>query len=150
VLGHDGTLGADAAAASDDPLRVRSTAPMRWQHLGGALPGNLGLPELYGVGTMVPGTFVLLNVEHANPGAPALLVAGFSELSAPFKGGVMVPNPDLVLGPVVIPATGFATLVGLWPFGVPSRFRFWLQYWIPDAVGPAGFAASNGLLGETP
>jgi hypothetical protein len=150
TAGNDGTLGDDAAAAADDPVRVVSTAPMRWEHLGNALPGNLGPPSLHGQGTLVPASFMSLTLQNANPGALASLVLGFTELSAPFKGGVMVPNPDLILGPIPVDATGSAPLGGLWPGGLPARFELYLQYWIPDAVGPAGFAASNGLLAETP
>jgi len=62
--GNDGTLGTDAGVAADDPTRGASTAPMRWEHLGNALAGNLGLPTLSGSGTLEVGSVVALNLER--------------------------------------------------------------------------------------
>ena len=45
---------------------------------------------------------------------------------------------------------GTLVLALVWPAGLPPGFRFYTQYWIPDPVGPQGFAASNGLSGTTP
>jgi len=36
------------------------------------------------------------------------------------------------------------------PGGLPPSFSLYFQYWINDAAGPVGFAASNALRGITP
>jgi hypothetical protein len=46
--------------------------------------------------------------------------------------------------------TGALDTPAAWPTGVPIGFEFWVQHWITDAGGPAGFAASNGLAALTP
>ena len=75
-------------------------------------------------------------------------MVGFSNQSVPFKGGVMVPMPD-----VIIPAGSGPGIFGLpfvMPGVVPSGFTFYVQYWLPDDAGPQGFAASNAVSGTTP
>jgi len=79
--------------------------------------------------------------------SPAWLILGLSELNAPFKGGVLVPDPappgtiwnasTNFLGTILIPWT--------WPTGVPSGLNFYMQYWIKDINGPLGFTASDCL-----
>lgn len=148
--GNDGTLGADAAVAADDAVRIASIAPMRWEYLGNALAGTLGEPRLSGDGTLNGGTIVILDLKSANPGASAALVIGFSAIYAPLKGGILVPDNDLIFFGLPVNAVGELSVTGIWPLGVPPRVDFWFQFWIPDGAGPVGFAASNGLRGETP
>jgi hypothetical protein len=64
--------------------------------------------------------------------------------------GLLVPQPDVVLGGLPIDAAGVHELDLTWPAGVPRGITPWFQHWIPDPAGPAGFAASNGLSGTTP
>ena len=119
-----------------------------WTDLGNGLAGTFGVPTLSGTGTLIGGTSGSIKVSNADPGAAGALVAGFSNLSAPFMGGVMVPMPDLL-----IPANsgpGIFALLFVMPEGVPSGFTFYVQYWLPDDAGPHGFAASNAISGTTP
>ena len=81
--------------------------------------------------------------------APAALILGLSQLGAPFKGGVLVPDPDVVI-PVTTDVLGQITLASVWPGGVPSGFSFFCQWWIPNVGGATNWAATNGLMGETP
>jgi hypothetical protein len=37
-----------------------------------------------------------------------------------------------------------------WPAGVPSGFELYVQAWIQESAGPAGFAATNGIKALTP
>ncbi|MHC4844862.1 MAG: FG-GAP repeat domain-containing protein [Planctomycetota bacterium] len=120
-----------------------------WNNLGNGLAGTTGQPTLLGGGTLVGGEPVELALDRAAPSATATLVFGWSELSAPFKGGVLVPAPDLLF----VTATngdGEATLGANWPSGVPSGFSLFAQWWVSDAGGPNGFAASNAVRGTTP
>jgi hypothetical protein len=77
-------------------------------------------------------------------------VVGFSGLFAPFKGGTLVPKPDLLLGPFPTSGAGQLVLPGTWPAGLPGLLTFWFQAWIQDPAGPVGFAASNGVTAFTP
>ncbi len=117
----------------------------QWAVYSGA-PSDHGAPELTGSGSLVPGSTVTLDLQGAKPFAPATLVLGFDEANLPFKDGILVPHPDVLLGGFVTDAAGAIASSATWPSGVPSGFAFWLQSWIVDAKGPAGFTASNGLL----
>jgi hypothetical protein len=120
-------------------------------NLGHALAGIAGLtPTLLGDGTLEPGSAGSITLTNAKPSAPAFLLVGLSELDAPFKGGTMTPNPQLIL-PLATSASGSKLLSwATWPASLPSGTELLLQYWIVDPGGPAGFSASNGLSAVTP
>jgi glyoxylase-like metal-dependent hydrolase (beta-lactamase superfamily II) len=120
-----------------------------WTELGAALPGAGGAPALAGSGSLAGGTLATLTLTGAAPGAPATLVIGLSQLAAPFKGGTMVPQPDVLL-PFTTGAGGGVALSAAWPAALPPGTQSFFQWWIADAGGPAGFAASNALLGTVP
>jgi len=121
-----------------------------WSALGDGLPGTDGTtPYLSAFGTLAAGSPLRLLLEDAPPSATASLVAGLALLGVPFKGGVLVPAPDLVV-PVPTNATGTAQVEGTWPAGVPGGTALLVQAWIPDAGGPAGFVASGAVQGTTP
>jgi len=124
--------------------------PSPWGYLGGAIAGSAGAPLLAGSGNLVGGQPVTLTLTAAKALTPVTLIIGLSTLSAPFKGGVLVPNPTLLIFGLQTNAHGTLALSATWPSGLPSGFTFYSQYWIPDPAGPAGFAASNGLSGTTP
>ncbi|MHC5212836.1 MAG: hypothetical protein ACYTG2_19185 [Planctomycetota bacterium] len=120
-----------------------------WTDLGDALAGTYGDPLLAGSGPLLGNEPVTLTLTNALENATTGLVIGLSVVNAPFKGGVLVPDTDLILlfatdggGSLVLPAT--------WPPGVPPASTFAFQAWIQDPAGPAGYAASNGLSGATP
>jgi hypothetical protein len=110
---------------------------------GGQLPQLVGhappcnQPEIYHV------------VSGARPTSVAHLVLGFSDLSAPFKGGVLVPVPDLLISPLVTDASGSLALFGPLPTGLPAASIF-TQLWVHDLDGPKGYSASNGLRSDLP
>jgi hypothetical protein len=122
--------------------------PEAWADLGHALGGTLGLPQLVGLGTAAAGEIIKVQLDDGAPGAPATLVVGFSGLGAPFKGGVLVPDPSPpgLLLPLVVGGAGRIVLFTTLPAGFPAGLTLRLQYWIVDPVGPEGFSASNGLL----
>ena len=122
-------------------------AETQWLDRENALPGSLGAPTLSGAGDLVAGHPMSVTVANALANASLTIVAGFSEIDAPFKGGFLVPSADvLVVGLGTGPA-GSLTLGTAWPAGVPAGFTFYVQGWIADPAGPKGFAATNGLAG---
>ena len=72
-----------------------------------------------------------------------------SAITAPFKGGVLVPNPDVLLGALPVDGNGDIELSASWPPGVPPGLPLWMQAWVSDPSGPVGFTASNGIMGTT-
>ncbi len=138
------------AYKSDDSLIWTATESVgTWEDLGMGLAGTHGVPELSGSGALTPVTTVQVNLDNAREWSPAHLVVGLSTLLAPFKGGVLLPNPDLIVS-LVTDGIGEVNLSATWPPGVPGDTSFFLQYWIEDLVGPKGYSASNGLKGTTP
>jgi len=121
-----------------------------WTNVGDALAGTNGEPLLEGEGTLVGGTPVTFVVSGTLELAPLALVVGLSQLGAPFKGGVLVPSPDLLITGLSTDAGGGLLLPALWPVGVPSGVTTWYQAWIVDPAGPKGLAATNGVSGTTP
>jgi glyoxylase-like metal-dependent hydrolase (beta-lactamase superfamily II) len=119
-----------------------------WTDLGQSLAGAGGAPLLTGSGTLAGGTTATLLLTNAKPFAPTLLVVGLSALNAPFKGGVMVPQLGLTLN-LITSAGGAIQSSSIMP-SLPSGSQFWVQYWVHDETGPAGFTASNALLGTIP
>ena len=123
--------------------------PMDWVKLGNGLVGTNGTAVLAGNGDLTPDATTTLTVASGLPLATAWLVIGASAVDAPFKQGVLVPMPTIVV-PTVLGGGGGLTLVFPWPTGLPSGFELYWQLWFADAGGPAGFAASNGLLSTVP
>ncbi|MGQ0553487.1 MAG: FG-GAP repeat domain-containing protein [Planctomycetota bacterium] len=124
-----------------------------WTNLRNGLPGAGGVPLLSGTGSLLGGSSVVLSLVNAAPSASSYLLLGFMPLYASFAGGVMVPDAFTAPGtlyPMTTSPLGEVTLFTTWPLGVPPGFAFYTQFWIDDAAGPFGWAASNGLLGVTP
>lgn len=127
---------------------IRITTP--WADLANAIGGAGGDPLLLGTGPLNPGSNVVLALTNAPQAVSAHLVLGLSQLDAPFKGGVMVPQPDFLVSLITSDGDGSLTLESTWPPGVPSGTSIFFQYWIPDRTGPQGFLASNAVSGTTP
>jgi len=123
--------------------------PFTWKSLGAALPGSKGEPGLAGHGTLAPGSPVSISLVNAWPSAAAYLVIGATKLAAPFKGGVLVPNPQYTLW-FPANAAGNFHVTATFPNGVPAGVSLWHHVWWPDPAGPAGFASSNAIRGITP
>jgi hypothetical protein len=121
-----------------------------FQDVGFALAGGAGTPLLSGSGSLVAGQPIALSLTHGKPHASTTLVLGGSLLSAPFKGGTMIPALDQLVTGLVTNGAGAIALGGTWPAGLPAGFTVYLQAWIQDGGAPAGFSASNGLAAGTP
>ncbi|MHC4845680.1 MAG: trypsin-like serine peptidase [Planctomycetota bacterium] len=113
-------------------------------------------PKLDACGELSPGGNVDIDLKVAiGPSAvglnmSAILFIGFSELSAPFQGGVMVPNPDLsITFPVdtSVAQSVFINLDVIWPAGIVPGTQFYMQYWLPfdDGGSVSGSLASNAF-----
>jgi FG-GAP-like repeat len=143
----DGAL--DVAVALPDGQQVavllNGTGP--WHALGHSLAGAAGESLLEGAGPLLPGSDVLLRASGASANTPALLVAGLAAGDMPFKGGVLVPAPDLIVSGLATDDAGELLLAGGWPHGVPSGTTLFLQTWFP---GTAGFAATTALSATSP
>jgi hypothetical protein len=121
-----------------------------WFDEGHALAGIAGSPKLVGAGNLSAGSPNALTLTRAAPNAMAGLVVGLSNASLPFKGGTLVPAPDV--GPVLVPTSGGGgiSLPFTMPAGLPAGTALWLQWAIPDAAAVKGVALSNALKGVTP
>jgi len=143
-----------AATIGQAPFIGRGAGPLLdgydgWWGLGNALDGMEGAPRLRGFGPVTAGEPVTVQLTHAKPHAVVALYVGFSVVDAPFHGGVLVPNPDMVVAGLHTDAAGSCTLTTSWPADLPSGFKTFYQCWIADATQPEGLAASNALMSET-
>ncbi len=121
-----------------------------WFDLGHALAGTTGDPLLQGVGPLTDGSDNSLDLTNALPGSTTSIIVGFAALEIGFKGGLLVPSPDVLVIGLPLDGTGALSIPFVWPSGVPSGVSLWFQHWISDPAGPKGFAASNGLKAITP
>jgi hypothetical protein len=148
--GRIGVKSVNTQSVRYDNILVRGPMNWSWTDLGQGLAGAGGAaPTLSGSGELVSGSVTSLAVQGAASFAPTLLVVGLSELSVPFKGGMMVPHPDLLLATLT---DGFGELLlgAPWPPGIPGGTAAWLQAWVTDAAGPKGYSASNAVRADVP
>jgi len=129
--------GQTPGATEADPSAV-------WTDAGGNLPGE-HVPSLEGSGGDGAGQLVSLSLREAAAAAPAVLVVGTSASLQPFKGGTLVPSPDLVLAGLLTDATGSLQLQASLPAQLPPGLHLWVQLWVPDAGAPQGLSATNAL-----
>ena len=141
----DGVLD-DTLGWEIDSFAVINTSA--WIDLALAHAGSAGLPHLAGNGTLTKGPSNTLSLTHAKPSSPAALFFGLSQLDAPFKSGVLVPQP-LVILPMSTSAAGTVTLPLSLPAGIPPATPLYFQFWIQDPGASNGFSASNALKGST-
>ncbi len=153
-IGHSGS--SDGLSSWDYIwLRNRTYEPDEpWTDVGqgrttNQFPFILGQPIVIASGTLVGGepiTLELFGNYAGMTGITGYLIIGASQASAPFKGGTLVPSPDLVAGPLPLPAQGAALdLSDTFPLGVPGGTELVFQLWLTPS-----FTASSGVVGVTP
>lgn len=121
-----------------------------WEDLGLGLAGTGGVPAvLSGTGSLSANSLNQVDLSGAPASGTAHLVLGLSRIDAFFKGGTLVPAVDVSVLGLPVNGSGDLSLPFVWPLGIPGGVDFFLQCWMPDLGGPAGFAASNGLRGRT-
>jgi hypothetical protein len=115
--------------------------------LGSGLAGSAGVPELTVSGDLCGGTAVDLNVVNGPTSSMGFMIIGLSQLNLPLFGGNLVPSPDMT---IMLPtdAAGNVSISATVPNNLPSGTMVFLQYWVVDAGGPLGFAASNAMQME--
>jgi len=123
--------------------------PSPWTNLGNGLAGETGVPILVGSGDLLPGTTVGLKFANARKLSSLTLVVGTIQIDAPFKGGVLVPKPDVLSPAILIGPDGVVCLSDVWP-GAPSGFAIYLQGVVQDPDAPKGLALSNAVCGVVP
>ncbi|MEM7203504.1 MAG: hypothetical protein AAF628_24785 [Planctomycetota bacterium] len=119
-----------------------------WADLGSALAGTNGDPILLGIGDVLPGDPIGLVAFDGLEGTVGALVVGATQISAPLFGGTLVPFPGVAV-PVVLDAAGELRLFLRWPQVATTGLASYFQLWVVDGIGPAGFAATNGLSATT-
>jgi uncharacterized membrane protein len=139
IVGGGGALGYVATLQSE-----------AWKRLAGGVTGVNGTPVLYGLGTLAAGSAAKLTLTHGKPFGAATLIVGLGALNAPFKQGVLVPQPDKLFFGLPLDADGRFQIGFTWPAGIPSGASLWYQAWIADAAAPAGLSSSNGLQSTAP
>lgn len=147
VVGVIGAFG--SAVNSGNALGFQLSGDV-WTNLGLGKQGLNGVPSLIGLGDLSSESDLCLALGQAAPGAQAFLVIGLSNLSAGFKGGVLVPSPDLILSGLVTDPAGQTVIDTTWPSGAADRVPLYLQFWVTDASASQLFAASNGITKTTP
>ena len=157
LLPSVGTFGKTRVISTTPGLEITGTisgpvcvgVPGTWTDLGLGLAGTGGLvPVFTGSGPQACEALTTLSLTNAKPNAPAFLPIGIAYLGLPCKGGVLVPQLNLVIGLTTSP-TGQIIFSAPWPNGIPPGFSIYYQYWIKDPGGIKGWAASNGLRSTT-
>ncbi len=113
--------------------------------LGQGLAGFGGMvPALSLSDSLCPDGTSSVSLADSRPSSSAWLVFGVSFLGAPFKGGTLVPDPDLLVAGLPLSGTGELSFPFTWPAGFPG-IETWWQFAVQDVDGPAGWALSNAL-----
>jgi hypothetical protein len=124
-----------------------------WADLQNDLGGG-GFPDplMYAAGSLASPSDNVLLLAGNTTGGDAYVIASAVNLTVPFKGGVLVPAPDLIVGPLALGLSvgETADLPFHMPPGLPSGVTFFTQAWFADAGAPNGFAATNALSGTIP
>jgi hypothetical protein len=117
--------------------------------LGGVLAGTAGAPIVLASGTLLAGEPFAFALYNGPPNGVAFPILGTSFAGSAFKGGVLIPSPELLLGPLPLDGEGGLSLDGAWPPGA-GGLSLYLQFWMPNGGGPAGFVASSGVRAQIP
>jgi len=151
-----GEIGTFAALTADEAQDFQAgavwpfvMATQPWAFQDAALAGTGGEPCLMGSGLLEADSPTVVAMHHELVNTPTAFVIGFSAINAPFKGGVLVPQPTSVLWSATDPM-GNISLNARWPNGVASGTNLYLQAWTIDLQVPGGFSATNGMHGVTP
>ena len=134
---------------SIDNVSIQPNLPDAWSDQGSALAGVSGDPLLTGTGTLAALSVNTVALSNAAPSALLGIFVGTASNPVPFKGGTLVPVPQLVLIANTNPAGGLALEFHM-PVGAPSGAELWVQEAIQDAAAVKGVALSNAILGVTP
>jgi hypothetical protein len=146
-LNADGFLSLVVANTLGEDNFVYDNLVAPWQSLGLAFQPVPGADEpfLSGSGTLLAATVATLFVQDAPANAVITLVVGLSRIDMPFRGGVLVPAPDVVVSGFTSDANGDFSVNFAVPTGAPVGTQIFLQSWVQEALSPTGLVSSNGL-----
>ena len=121
-----------------------------WTDLGSAKAGSLGEPRFTGTGSLQPGSPGAFHLAAAAPDSLAMLVASGVEQPTPWKGGVLVPLPTLLVIGIATDGQGHALVPwSAWPLANPGA-TWALQLAIRDPPAPQHVSLSNALRATEP
>ena len=121
---------ADAALRAARNITYAAGGPLAdW---GGSKRGVNGFPNQVVSGSLVPGTPLSVALDQGKPSSIAFWVVGLDADFLPFKGGVLVPQVDKLIGPLPLDGAGSLHLSLTWPAGLPQGQSVDLQWWILD------------------
>ncbi len=112
----------------------------QWRDLG----NSLGPPRLRGEGALCGADQLRLELTGFTA-SEALLVAGSVIQLQLFHGGVLVPQPQVILS-IPLDGDGSAEIEARWPVGLPATSALVVQAWAIEVQAPTGFVASNALI----
>jgi enediyne biosynthesis protein E4 len=121
-----------------------------WKDMGFEYYPSVAQPRLTGEGTLAPGSISTYAVQTGPSTTAGFMVAGFTTIFAPFKGGTLVPAPDIVVPGFATDSSGELGFSSTFPAGVPAGLSLFHQMWFVDGSSPTGFTSSNGLSALTP
>ncbi|MFT7464748.1 MAG: hypothetical protein ACI9EF_003107, partial [Pseudohongiellaceae bacterium] len=127
------------------PAQVLTTASPVMAMAIGDVDGDGRADVITVTGSLQPGSALALSFGYVSGKlAPVTLVAGLSQLSLPFKDGLLVPSPDVLVPLITDDSSILALVSGLnllttWPSRVPSGTTLALQFWAADDTAPQGF-----------
>ncbi len=122
----------------------------QWINQGASGQQGLTDPVLSAEGTLNPGAAITYRVTGGPAEATGTMVAGFSTVFAPFKGGTLVPSPDVIVPGFLLDVDGNMEFGTVMPAGFPSGTFIYHQMWIADDDSPTGVTSTNGLQAITP
>ena len=150
VADMNGDAQADVVVVLNGAKLALVEAQGPWTKRGHSLAGAAGFSRLQGFGPLTPGSAATVRISNGKPGSPALLIAGLNEIVAPFKGGVLVPHPTLIVPLGVLDGDGRLQVSGLWPATMPHDASYSLQVWRAEPGAPNGFGATTAIRGTAP
>ncbi|MFT7463201.1 MAG: hypothetical protein ACI9EF_001545 [Pseudohongiellaceae bacterium] len=121
-----------------------------WLDLGHGLPGRSTSPALELVLFTQVQSALALAVTGGLPGHEVIMVVGTQQQLTPYKGGVLVPQPDVLISGLSLNAHGQLilplALLGL----VPPQVEIYAQAWMPDQSNIRGYSATNAIALKMP
>ena len=151
IAGRDG-VSLVLHPAIDDGLgnwRISVARWVDWSDQGFGLAGTHGVPKLDATGLLIQNETIRFHLGNALASTFGFHIVGVNSVFANFRGGTLVPAPDLLV-PIFTDANGEADLSFALPNNLPAGVQIFVQTWVSDAAGPLGAAASQGYRAAAP